>query len=82
MAKLACIYSTKDKTWSMPSYTVYIREQRFSKIIFRHGWYGRKLNDFQKVAEFFTTNSQIFENFLCEKIIDLAKNSPICFPRQ
>ena len=30
-------------------------------------WYGRELNDFQKVAEFFMTNSRIFQTFLCEK---------------
>ena len=34
MAKLACIYSTKDKTWSMPNGHVselYIFKKKFSK---------------------------------------------------
>ena len=29
--------------------------------------YGRKLNDLQKVAEIFMTNSRSIENFLCRK---------------
>jgi len=31
---------------------------------------GRKLKDLKKVAEFLMTNLRVFENFLCEKIID------------
>jgi len=37
-------------------------------------WYGRKLNNFQKIEEFLMTNLRIFVNFLFEKLLTMQKS--------